>query len=173
LEVKRGFIYLTTINDARLIRIVVRRSESGVVGVPIELVSVEDTWARLAADPGAVLIDVRTVAEWSYVGIADLSTIGKQPILIEWQTFPSSQVNAAFVDQLKDALAAVAADQSSELLFLCRSGVRSLRAAEAMTAAGFTRCRNVADGFEGPLDPDRHRGRLGGWKAKGLPWVQG
>ena len=143
------------------------------VGGPIELVSVEDAWARLSSDAGSVLIDVRTVAEWSYVGVPDLGSIGKKPLLVEWQTFPTNQVNAAFVDQVKEALKGLGADQTTELFFLCRSGVRSLRSAEAMTDAGFTRCRNVVDGFEGPLDPARHRGQLGGWKAKGLPWMQG
>lgn len=140
---------------------------------PIELVSIEDTWARLSNDAGSVLIDVRTVPEWSYVGVPDLASIGKRPVLVEWQSFPTNQVNAAFVDQVSEALKSLTADRTTELFFLCRSGVRSLRAAGAMTAAGFIRCRNVVDGFEGPLDPDRHRGRLGGWKAKGLPWVQG
>lgn len=149
------------------------RLESGVVGVSVELVSIEDTWARLAADPKAVLIDVRTVAEWSFVGVPDLSSIGKRPVLVEWQTFPSNQVNADFADQVEVALKALSADRNAELLFLCRSGARSLRAAETMQASGFARCGNVVDGFEGPLGPDRHRGKLAGWKAKGLPWVQG
>ncbi|HEU4379951.1 MAG TPA: rhodanese-like domain-containing protein, partial [Hyphomicrobiaceae bacterium] len=65
------------------------------------------------------------------------------------------------------------ADKGTEIFFICRSGARSLKAAEAMVAAGYSRCRNVADGFEGPLDPHRHRGQLSGWKAKGLPWTQG
>lgn len=140
--------------------------------VHIDLVSVEEAWARLSSDPAAVLIDVRTIAEWSYVGVPDLTSIGKRPVLVEWQSFPDSQVNAAFVDQAGKALAALGADRNTELFFLCRSGVRSLRAAEAMAAEGYTRCRNVADGFEGPLDPDRHRGGLQGWKAKRLPWAQ-
>lgn len=143
------------------------------VGEPIELVAVEDTWGRLARDAASVLIDVRTVAEWSYVGIPDLSSVGKKPVLVEWQTFPTNQVNEAFVGQLSEALKGLSADHTTELFFICRSGARSLRAAEAMTAAGFIRCRNVTDGFEGPLDAARHRGKIGGWKAKGLPWVQG
>ena len=65
----------------------------------------------------------------------------------------------------------VTPDQTT--LFICRSGNRSAAAAIAMTAKGFTRCYNVAEGFEGPLDADKHRGTLGGWKARGLPWVQG
>ena len=141
--------------------------------VHIASVSVEETWARLKRDAGSVLIDVRTIAEWAYVGLPDLSTIGKRPVLVEWQGFPDDRLNTAFVERVTEALTPIGADRDSELLFICRSGQRSLKAAQAMAAAGFTRCRNVADGFEGPLDPNRHRGQLGGWKAKGLPWAQG
>jgi rhodanese-related sulfurtransferase len=141
--------------------------------VQIDSVSVEETWERLKRDANSVLIDVRTGAEWAYVGLPDLSSIGKRPVLVEWQGFPDSRVNQAFVSRVDEALSAVGANKDSELFFICRSGGRSLGAARAMAAAGYSRCRNVADGFEGPLDPNRHRGRLGGWKAKGLPWVQG
>jgi rhodanese-related sulfurtransferase len=141
--------------------------------VQIESLSVEETWARLESDAGSVLIDVRTGAEWAFVGLPDLSSLGKRPVLVEWQDFPAGQQNTAFVDRLGEALAAIGAHKDDELFFVCRSGGRSLSAARAMAAAGFSRCRNVADGFEGPLDPNRHRGTLGGWKAKGLPWVQG
>jgi rhodanese-related sulfurtransferase len=139
----------------------------------IESVSVEETWARLKSDAGSVLIDVRTGAEWTFVGLPDLSSLGKRPVLVEWQDFPGGQPNPAFVDRLVEALTPTGANKNSELFFLCRSGGRSLSAARAMAEAGYARCRNVADGFEGPLDPNRHRGALGGWKAKGLPWVQG
>lgn len=138
----------------------------------IDSISVEETWARLERDAGSVLIDVRTAAEWAYIGVPDLSSIGKRPVLVEWQTFPDNRPNTAFVDRVIEALIAIGANKDSELLFICRSGSRSLSAARAMASAGYVRCRNVADGFEGPLDPDRHRGRLAGWKAKGLPWAQ-
>jgi rhodanese-related sulfurtransferase len=134
---------------------------------------VEETWARLSQDQGSVLVDVRTSAEWAYVGLPDLSSIRKRPVLVEWVEFPGSQLNQAFVPQLTDALTRIGANKDTELFFLCRSGGRSLSAARAMAAAGYARCRNVADGFEGPLDPNRHRGSIGGWKAKGLPWAQG
>ena len=141
--------------------------------VQIDSVSVEQTWGRLKRDANSVLIDVRTGAEWAYVGLPDLSSIGKRPVLVEWQGFPDNRVNQAFVSRVDEALSAIGANKDSELFFICRSGSRSLSAARAMAAAGYSRCRNVADGFEGPLDPNRHRGTLGGWKAKGLPWVQG
>jgi rhodanese-related sulfurtransferase len=141
--------------------------------VHIDSLSVEETWARLERDRDSVLIDVRTNAEWAFVGVPDLSPIGKRLVQVEWQWFPDNRVNTAFVDQAAAALTAIGANKDSELFFICRSGGRSLSAARAMAGAGYARCRNVADGFEGPLDPERHRGRLGGWKAKGLPWGQG
>jgi rhodanese-related sulfurtransferase len=141
-------------------------------GVQIDSLPVEETWTRLSQDLGSVLVDVRTSAEWAYVGLPDLSSIGKRPVLVEWVSFSSNNLNQAFVAQLTDALTKIGANTDTELFFLCRSGGRSLSAARAMAAAGYSRCRNVADGFEGPLDPNRHRGTRG-WKAKGLPWVQG
>jgi rhodanese-related sulfurtransferase len=141
--------------------------------VHIESVSVEETWTRLKADAGSVLIDVRTIAEWAYVGLPDLSSIGKRPVLVEYQAFPDDRLNTVFVEKVSEALGPIGATLDSELFFICRSGKRSLKAARAMVAAGYRRCRNVADGFEGPLDANRHRGRLAGWKARGLPWAQG
>lgn len=141
--------------------------------VHIESLPVEESWTRLSQDQGSVLVDVRTSAELAFVGLPDLSSIGKRPVLVEWLDFPGNNLNQAFVTQLTDALTNIGANKDTELFFLCRSGGRSLSAARAMAAAGFSRCRNVADGFEGPLDPNRHRGNHSGWKAKGLPWVQG
>jgi rhodanese-related sulfurtransferase len=125
-------------------------------------------WKILGEVGEAVLIDVRTRAEWNYVGVPDLASLDKKPGLVEWQVFPSMQVNPEFVDALSGALA----DKAVPLLFLCRSGVRSVAAAKAMSAAGYSMCFNVADGFEGPLDAQGKRGATRGWKAAGLPWRQ-
>jgi rhodanese-related sulfurtransferase len=119
------------------------------------------------------LIDVRTRAEWTFVGLPDLKQIGKQILTVEWQTSPDNRIDAAFPERLAIVLDAAGAKKDAELFFVCRSGVRSRMAAEAMANAGYQRCRNVADGFEGPLDANRHRGQVAGWKAAGLPWVQG
>jgi rhodanese-related sulfurtransferase len=141
--------------------------------VHIEDVPVEEVWARLERDAGSVLIDVRTRAEWAFVGLPDLSKIGKRVLSVEWQTSPESRIDAAFPARLNEVLDAAGADKGAELFFICRSGGRSRMAAEAMANAGYRRCRNVADGFEGPLDANRHRGQVAGWKAAGLAWVQG
>ena len=131
-------------------------------------ISVEETWRRLGEDTSAVLIDVRTAAEWNYVGLPDLSEVGKDVVRVSWQTLPKMELNPNFESEVK----ALGAGPGSTLLFLCRSGVRSQSAAIAMTSAGYSKCYNIAGGFEGDLDPQKHRGKLGGWKAAGLPWVQ-
>ncbi|HUO88696.1 MAG TPA: rhodanese-like domain-containing protein [Rhizomicrobium sp.] len=131
--------------------------------------SVQDSWALLQSDPRAQLIDVRTQAEWSFVGIPDLSGLGREVHLVEWQTFPAMQLNSAFAGE---AARAAGPDKSAPVLFLCRSGARSRSAAIALTQAGYSRAYNVAGGFEGDLDGERHRGNRNGWKAAGLPWKQ-
>src|SRR5262245_8225203 len=125
-------------------------------------------WKILSERQDAVLIDVRTRAEWNYVGLPDLASLAKKPALLEWQVFPSMQPNPEFVASLSGG----AANKDAPLLFLCRSGARSAAAAKAMTAAGYSSCFNVADGFEGPLDAQAKRGATAGWKAAGLPWRQ-
>jgi len=131
--------------------------------------SVEDAWALLQSDPSACLVDVRTQPEWNFVGLPDLSSLGRDVALIEWQAFPTMQVNPQFVAATAET---VGANKDAPVLFLCRSGARSRSAAMALTQAGYTRAYNVAGGFEGDLDGERHRGHKNGWKAAGLPWKQ-
>ena len=126
-------------------------------------------WSSLADNVDAQLVDVRTIAEWAYVGLPDLSGLGKELITVEWKQFPAMSVNDGFVD----AVAATGVKRGAALYFLCRSGVRSRDAAIAMTARGFGPCFNIANGFEGDHDQQGHRGTVGGWKVEGLPWKQG
>jgi rhodanese-related sulfurtransferase len=126
-------------------------------------------WALLESDPKAVLVDVRTEPEWGYVGLPDLGALGKQVVRLSWQVYPKMEVDAGFAERL--VAAGITPDHS--LLFLCRSGVRSLAAARLMAERGYPRCYNIANGFEGPADGTRHRGTVAGWKHDGLPWVQG
>ena len=129
-------------------------------------------WERLKADPAAQLVDVRTVAEWSFVGLPDLTPIARQVHCVEWQSFPSMAVNGAFVKDTGRALESAGAGPGTPVYFLCRSGARSRAAAIAMAQAGFTQAYNIMGGFEGDLDAERHRGNATGWKAAGLPWKQ-
>lgn len=132
-------------------------------------VSVTEAWGALQSDPQAQLVDVRTAAEWSFVGLPDLSQLERRVHCIEWVTFPSMGPNPRFGVEARTALGP---DQNVAVYFLCRSGARSRAAAIAMTAAGYTKCFNIAGGFEGDLDAERHRGKNNGWKAAGLPWGQ-
>lgn len=130
-------------------------------------VTPRDAWDRLAAAPRSVLVDCRTNAEWSFVGVPDVSSLGKQTVFVEWVGFPDGARNPAFVDELR----AAGVTDEDEVLFLCRSGQRSIGAAEAATAAGITAAYNVLDGFEGGVDSAGHRGTVG-WRAEDLPWRQ-
>ncbi len=134
----------------------------------VENVAPKQVWDALRTDPAARLVDVRTNAEWAYVGMPDLSDTGHEPTLVPWQVFPSMQVNGAFLEQMQEA----GITPEHKVYFLCRSGVRSLAAAQAAVAAGYPHAYNIADGFEGPPDGDGHRGQVSGWKADGLPWRQ-
>lgn len=109
----------------------------------------------------AVLVDVRSKAEWDFVGRVPGA------VEIEWKSYPGMMPNARFVDELtarvpKDAVA----------MFLCRSGGRSHDTAAVAARAGYGAAFNVLEGFEGDRDASGHRNSVGGWRAAGLPWIQ-
>lgn len=131
-----------------------------------------NAFSSLANEAKSALVDVRTKAEWAYVGVASLDSVGKTPIFVEWQGYASMAVDGQFVERLERKLEEAAIEPPDSLFFLCRSGVRSKSAAIAMTEAGWLRCFNVTGGFEGPCDSHGHRGVIEGWKANGLPWIQ-
>jgi len=126
-------------------------------------VSPAEAHALLSQDAAVKLVDVRTRAEWEWVG--------KVPgaMLIEWNTWPGGQPNETFIDELRAQIP----DAATPVLFLCRSGGRSHNAAAAAAVAGYTQCFNVLQGFEGDKNDKGQRNTVGGWRAAGLPWVQG
>jgi rhodanese-related sulfurtransferase len=111
--------------------------------------------------PGAKLVDVRTRAEWDYVGTIPDS------VRIEWQTYPGGQPNPNFLAQLRHQV-----DPEALVMFICRSGVRSHFAAIAATEGGYRDSYNVLEGFQGDKDAEGHRDSVGGWRKAGLPWTQ-
>jgi rhodanese-related sulfurtransferase len=135
-------------------------------------VSASEAYELLGQQPKSQLVDVRTRAEWSFVGVPDLTALGKEAILAEWQRYPAMEIVPDFVAQLERELTRRSVGQHDTIVFLCRSGARSLAAAQAMLAAGWLGSRNIAGGFEGPVNTERHRGSVDGWKAADLPWVQ-
>lgn len=128
----------------------------------IQRLSSTEAHAVLAADSNAVLIDVRDPVEFSFVGHPT------DAINIPWKFAPEMRDNPDFLAQVQQRVR----DPATPILLLCRSGQRSLAAAKLLNEVGYTQLANIEDGFEGPLDADKHRGTLGGWRFHGLPWVQ-
>lgn len=128
----------------------------------IENLSPKQSWELLQSDSRAVMIDVRTKMEHAFVGHPPGA------LHIAWKEFPDWQLNPAFAD----AVQAVAPNKAAPILLLCRSGQRSLEAAALLEKLGYQRPINILEGFEGPLDANKHRGNLGGWRFHGLPWEQ-
>ncbi|MCH9780496.1 MAG: rhodanese-like domain-containing protein [Alphaproteobacteria bacterium] len=131
-------------------------------------ISATETLDALASNPDALLIDVRTKAEWQFTGTVDLSHLGKTPALIEWTSYPDGTPNPNFTAMVEQS----GATHDTPLYFLCRSGVRSQAAATMLAGMGYQHCHNIIDGYEGPPNAAKHRNTLGGWRAEGLPWQQ-
>jgi rhodanese-related sulfurtransferase len=110
--------------------------------------------------PGAKLVDVRTRAEWDYVGRIPGA------VEVEIVTYPGGRPNPGFMAELESKV-----DKTGPVLFICRSGGRSHNAAMLAAQAGYT-AYNVLEGFEGDRDAGGHRNTVGGWRAAGLPWSQ-
>ena len=130
--------------------------------IMIEQLSPEQSWALLQRNRNAVLVDVRTKIEHTFVGHPPGA------VHIPWKEAPDWQLNPHFIDDVKKA----APDIGAPVLLLCRSGQRSQDAAIALEQAGYRHLVNIVDGFEGPLDDNKHRGTRGGWRFQGLPWEQ-
>lgn len=133
-------------------------------------VTCQEAWDVLAANPAAVLVDVRTQVEWQLIGKPDLSAINHEPIYLQWVTMQG--VNKNFIDELQAALEERQVGPDTPVYFMCQSGGRSKMSAMQCTALGYTACYNIAEGFEGDLDEQQHRNSVSGWKVAGLPWTQ-
>jgi rhodanese-related sulfurtransferase len=112
--------------------------------------------------PGAKLVDVRTHAEWDWVGRIPGA------IEIELLSYPGNRPNPNFVEEVQRS---VDMGKNDPVMFICRSGGRSHNAAMLADQAGYE-AYNVLEGFEGDRDAAGHRNTKGGWRAAGLPWVQ-
>lgn len=134
----------------------------------------KEAFEKLKND-NAVLIDVRTDAEFAFVGQTDLSSVNKEAVLLPWKIFPNMNLNPRFLIMLERKLQEILGDYDKgniDLIFMCRSGARSFEAARFMTENGYGNCFNLVGGFEGDKDGNGHRGNTNGWKASGLDWVQ-
>jgi len=131
-------------------------------------VSSIECFEQLSKISNSHLIDVRTKPEWLYVGIPNLQSLQKKTLFISWQTYPSMKINSNFKKEILNSKI----DKNDNIFLICRSGQRSLQAATYLTSFGFTKCRNVIDGFEGIHDKYLQRSTVNGWKYNLLPWKQ-
>lgn len=122
-------------------------------------VSPELAWQWVQAGE-AVLVDVRTDAEREWVGFVP-DAVG-----IAWKQWPGMKANESFDDAIREAT-----PLGTKVVLLCRSGVRSIAAARRATELGLA-AYNILEGFEGDRDANGHRGHVGGWRLRGLPWRQ-
>lgn len=125
----------------------------------------DQAWKILQEDKSAVLVDVRTDIEFTQIGIPDVSNLEKQTQLISWKLAPSMNINMKFIEQVQ----ALGSDSEAPLVFICRSGVRSIDAAVMATSHGFSKCYNVLGGFEGSTSGPITTA-VDGWRAAELPW---
>jgi rhodanese-related sulfurtransferase len=122
-----------------------------------------DTWEYLQQHPDALFVDVRMEVEYLYVGHPP------GVVHVAWYEYPEMQPDAAkFVQQVRRE----GGVESRPVVLICRSGKRTVDAAQALEAAGFDEVVNVLHGFEGDLDAQFQRGRINGWRHDGLPWEQ-
>ncbi len=111
--------------------------------------------------PDARLVDIRSRAEWDWVGRIPGA------LEIEMLAYPGSTPNPVFLQELEEKV-----EKNAQLMFICRSGARSHKAAMLATQMGYATCYNVLEGFEGDKDAGGHRNTKGGWRVAGLPWIQ-
>ena len=130
----------------------------------VESLSSSEAYEELQKRGDVKILDVRTPAEWQFVGKVKYASVS----FVEWKSFPDGQVNANFVDEVRGQ----GITPTCDLFVICRSGVRSLAAANLLLESGFKRLTNISDGFEGDLNAHGRRGSINGWKASGLPWYQ-
>jgi len=128
----------------------------------IENLTPQQSWDLMQSNSSAVMIDVRTKMEHVFVGKP------LEAIHVPWKEAPEWRLNSTFIQQVEQ----IVMDKTTPVLLLCRSGMRSLEAANALEVAGFTHLINVLEGFEGDLDENHHRGNLNGWRYSQLPWEQ-
>ena len=136
----------------------------------VKSISPKQAQALIEQEAKSLLIDVRSHMEFLFIG----HPVGA--IHIPWIDEPDWDVNPNFVREVRQLLLGGLAHDGSgrqvPVILICRSGKRSLEAAELLVREGFENVYNVDQGFEGELDDKHHRSTLGGWRFDGLPWEQ-
>ena len=132
--------------------------------VQVQSLTSAETFEELQKIRGGKILDIRTNAELNFVGRVSHPDC----YFVEWKSFPDGTIDENFVSKVEGK----GLTKNCPIFVICRSGVRSLEAAEVLKDHGFKNLTNISDGFEGDLNAQGRRGSINGWKASGLPWQQ-
>jgi rhodanese-related sulfurtransferase len=140
----------------------------------ISQIAPKDAFQLLSTDSNSILVDVRTEEEKAFVGEVDKTLINNRAVFLPIRTYPDMDLNTSFIEELSYSLKTFFGENSKnvKIIFMCRSGARSLQSAELAHKNGYQNCINLTNGFEGELNNQSHRGKVNGWKASLLPWKQ-
>ncbi|MGI9212284.1 MAG: rhodanese-like domain-containing protein [Methylococcaceae bacterium] len=119
-------------------------------------------WEAYQHTLDAIILDVRDPLEFKMIGHPP------EAINIPWKFAPDWKINPNFAEHIKHRIP----DTEKTILVLCRSGQRSLEAAQILEQEGYKNLINISEGFEGPLNENKQRGYQGGWRYHQLPWEQ-
>ncbi|MCK5830626.1 MAG: hypothetical protein KAH20_10015 [Methylococcales bacterium] len=127
-----------------------------------------------------LFLDVRTRGEIAYTGMptaADSNVpfkfTSKKYKWIDKKSMFGMTPNPNFVEAATQRLLQKGLNKNDKVFVMCRSGGRSAKAADALTAAGFTQVFSIIDGYEGDTvkEGDKKGKRtINGWKNSNLAW---
>ena len=140
------------------------RQEWDITEVEVPDISAREACDILRRDPQAALLDVRTMAEWDYVGVPLVTRYFQ----VEWRIYPDMTINPDFLAEVE----ALDLPKEGPILVMCRTGIRSREAGAFLLQNGYAACYNIVDGFEGDRNRFGQRRSVNGWIAEGLPWIQ-
>ncbi len=118
---------------------------------------------EMLQNPSTYIVDVRTIAEYVFVGHPEMAT--NIPFLFWNENKQKMVANENFIEDLKAKFR-----PEDTLILMCRSGGRSEKAMSLLKANGFENVLNMKHGFEGEKDTKGYRSK-NGWKNSGLPYT--
>lgn len=160
---------------------------------PKNVLSIE-AYDMLRTIPNTYLIDVRTRAEYQFIGHPPMAYLFPYCFFNnrlvkneEGITYQFNAINRSFIEEISKVF-----QGENNLIIICRDGARSIDAAAKLMENGFKHVYNVKNGFEGPQFPffeDENRLKFYrqlakrnnlhaykhrhyyGWQWWGLPWT--
>jgi rhodanese-related sulfurtransferase len=109
------------------------------------------------------LIDVRSIAEYVFIGHPEMAY--NIPLMFWSEKQQKLILNENFLTNIESRF-----KRDDILIFICRSGGRSLKTATMAKQSGFINVFSVKEGFEGQKDKKGYRS-INGWKNSELPYT--